>query len=207
MHKHPVSESSKWLTYKGKEGPGKGKHIVLISAEQEYRSEQTMPMLAKILSEHHGFDTTVLFGVNTDGLVDPTMKIRWQDKTVVHSIPGLEHLEKADLMIIKTRLLTLPNEQVQHIVDYCDSSKHIIGIRTANHVFLVFMRLKVRKCVLVKIFWEDVFALIMAIGMQIQRVESLLKSKKITAQTIKLNFQKTSTKSNPLIDLPRLIEP
>lgn len=61
---HPVPEDQRWLTYPGGDGPGKGKHIVLIAAEQEYRSEQSMPMLAWILSTHHGFDCTVLFSVN-----------------------------------------------------------------------------------------------------------------------------------------------
>ena len=63
---HPVPESPKWLTYPGADGPGKGKHIVLIAADQEYRSEQAMPMMAGILSKHHGFDCTVLFGVNKE---------------------------------------------------------------------------------------------------------------------------------------------
>ncbi len=53
---HPVPKGPQWLIYPGGEGPGKGKHIVLISAEQEYRSEQSMPMMAKLLSKHHGFD-------------------------------------------------------------------------------------------------------------------------------------------------------
>ena len=61
---HPVPENPQWLTYAGGEGPGKGKHIVLIAADQEYRSEQSMPMLAKILSTRHGFDCTVLFAVS-----------------------------------------------------------------------------------------------------------------------------------------------
>ena len=59
-----VLKSNLWLTYSGSNGPGKGKHVVLIAAEQEYRSEQSMPMLAKVLSSHHGFDCTVLFSVN-----------------------------------------------------------------------------------------------------------------------------------------------
>jgi hypothetical protein len=71
----PVPDSPQWLTYSGGDGPGKGKHIVLISADQEYRSEQSMPMMAKILSVHHGFDCTVLFGVNDKGEVDPTMPV------------------------------------------------------------------------------------------------------------------------------------
>ncbi|GBL43727.1 hypothetical protein EMGBD4_12260 [Verrucomicrobiota bacterium] len=72
---HPVPDNPQWLTYAGGEGPGKGKHIVLIAADQEYRSEQSMPMLAKVLSTHHGFDCTVLFAVNDQGLADPTMPV------------------------------------------------------------------------------------------------------------------------------------
>jgi len=133
---HPVPASPKWLTYPGGEGPGRGKHVVLVAADQEYRSEQSMPMLAKILSKRHGFDCTVLFSLNEKGEVDPTQKIRWQDKTVMHSIPGLEYLPTADLLILFPRLITLPDEQVRHIITYLDSGKPVIGIRTANHGFL-----------------------------------------------------------------------
>lgn len=133
---HPVPESPLWLTYPGGEGPGKGKHIVLITAEQEYRSEQGLPMLARILSQSHGFDCTVLFLTNEKGEVDPTLKIRWEQKGIVHNVPGLEHLKNADLMILFSRLLTLPDDQIAHIIDYLDSGKPVIGIRTANHGFL-----------------------------------------------------------------------
>ena len=133
---HPVPEDEKWLTFRGGTGPGEGKHIVLIAAEQEYRSEQSMPMLAKILSKRHGFDCTVLFGMNSNNEVDPTLKIRWEDKSVTHNIPGLQHLEKADLLILFTRLLTLPDDQIRHITTWLDSGKPLIGIRTANHGFL-----------------------------------------------------------------------
>src|SRR5262249_42946944 len=43
-----------WLVFEGGDGPGKGKHIVLLSGDKEYRSEETMPQLGKILSKHHG---------------------------------------------------------------------------------------------------------------------------------------------------------
>ncbi len=135
-HSHPVSDSPRWLTYPGGEGPGRGKHILLIAAEQEYRSEQALPMLARIMATRHGFDCTVLFAQNKNGLVDPTQKIRWEDKTVVHDIPGLEHLQKADLMILFSRLITLSDEQIRHVIDYLDSGKPILAIRTANHGFL-----------------------------------------------------------------------
>jgi len=133
---HPVPDDPKWLTYHAGDGPGAGRHIVLISAEQEYRSEQSLPMLARILAKHHGFHCTVLFAVNAEGLVDPTQKIRWQDKTVVHDIPGLQHLRSADLMILQSRLVTLPDAQIRHVIDYIDSGRPILGIRTANHGFL-----------------------------------------------------------------------
>ena len=139
MAAHPVPESPLWLTYSGGEGPGKGKHIVLIAAEQEYRGEQSMPMLAGVLSKHHGFDCTVLFGVNEQGLVDPTLPVYPEKGKEAefkpHNIPGLEHLEKADLLIFTTRLLTLPDDQLKRIVAYLDSGKPIIGTRTANHGF------------------------------------------------------------------------
>ncbi len=136
VKRHPVPDSPLWLTYPGGEGPGNGRHVVLVAADQEYRSEQSMPMLAKILSKHHGFDCTVLFSLNDKDQVDPTQKIRWQDKSVQHSIPGLEHLQGADLLILFSRLITLPDDQIQHVITYLDSGKPVVGIRTANHGFL-----------------------------------------------------------------------
>ena len=131
--------NTSWLRYPGGDGPGKGKRIVLISAEQEYRSEQSMPMMAKILSQHHGFDCTVLFGVNARGEVDPTMPVYPEKGKEAefkeHHIPGLEHLASADLVIFFTRLLTLPQTEQQQIVDYIDSGKPLIALRTANHGF------------------------------------------------------------------------
>jgi len=136
---HPVPDSPQWLTYSGGYGPGKGKHIVLITADQEYRSEQSMPMMAKILSTRHGFDCTVLFGVNEKGEVDPTMPVYpekgKESEFKPHHIPGLEHLASADLVIFFTRLLTLPMNENELIVKYIDSGKPFIALRTANHGF------------------------------------------------------------------------
>ncbi|YCM44999.1 ThuA domain-containing protein [Verrucomicrobiaceae bacterium 227] len=136
---HPVPDSPKWLTYSGEKGPGEGKHIILIAADQEYRSEQAMPMMAKVLSTHHGFDCTVLFGVNAKGEVDPTMPVHAEKGKELefqeHNVPGLEHLASADLVIFFPRMLTLPEEQKELVVTYLDSGKPIIALRTANHGF------------------------------------------------------------------------
>ncbi len=132
-------DTDKWLKYPGGDGPGKGKHIVLIAAEQEYRSEQSLPMLAKVLSTHHGFDCTVLFGVNANGEVDPTLPVYPEEGKEAefqeHQIPGLDQLASADLVILCTRLLTLPKSDLEKAVTYVDSGKPIIALRTANHGF------------------------------------------------------------------------
>ena len=61
-----AQEGQKWITFEPANGAGKGKHIVMISGDEEYRSEEALPMLAKILTNHHGFKTTVLFAINPD---------------------------------------------------------------------------------------------------------------------------------------------
>ncbi len=136
---HPVPKSPLWLTFDGGDGPGKGKHVLLLAAEQEYRSEQSMPMMAAILAARNGFDTTVLFSVNADGLVDPTMPtdpVKGKEAEFKgHNVPGLEYLASADLVILFNRHLTLPADQMAKIVDYLDSGKPFIAIRTANHGF------------------------------------------------------------------------
>ena len=76
-----------WVTYPGGEGPGKGKHIVLVAGDDEYRSEEALPMLGKILAVHHGFKCTVLFPINPDSEIQPDYQT---------NIPGLEQLDDAD---------------------------------------------------------------------------------------------------------------
>lgn len=115
-----------WVVFQGQKGPGQGKHIVLISGDEEYRSEEAMPQLGKILAVRHGFTCTVLFAVDPDGTINPTN---------VSNIPGLEALKTADLMIIFTRFRNLPDDQMQHIVEYVESGRPIIGLRTATHAF------------------------------------------------------------------------
>ncbi len=140
-----AEDSPQWLSYGGGDGPGKGKRIVLIAADQEYRSEQSMPMMAKILSKRHGFDCTVLFAVNDKGEVDPTMPVYPEKgkEFKQHHIPGLEQLAGADLVIFFPRLLTLPMSERELIVRYIDSGKPIIALRTANHGFQAALPYKI----------------------------------------------------------------
>lgn len=122
-----AQSNPQWVVYQGNEGPGKGKHIVFVSGDEEYRSEEGLPMLAKILAERHGFKCTVLFAVNPK-----TNNIDPDNQT---NIPGLEHLKTADLMVMLLRFRELPDEQMKHIVDYTNAGKPIVALRTSTHAF------------------------------------------------------------------------
>ena len=68
----PSRADDPWLDDQGRRtGPGKGKHVVLVSGDEEYRSEEALPQLAKILAKHHGFNCTVLFAVDDQGRDQP----------------------------------------------------------------------------------------------------------------------------------------
>ena len=116
-----------WLTLPAKPGTANGKKIVLVSGDEEYRSEESCPMLAKILSQKYGFDCVVIFAINPDGgYIDPNFQ---------KNLPGTEALGSADLMIIGTRFRQLPDEQIAKFATYLNAGKPIIGFRTATHAF------------------------------------------------------------------------
>lgn len=116
-----------WIHFSPPAGQSNGKYIVLVGGDEAYRSEESLPMLAKILAERHGFHTTVLFAINPETqFIDPDYH---------QNIPGLEFLAKADLMIIATRFRELPDDQMQHIHKYFVAGKPVIGLRTATHAF------------------------------------------------------------------------
>ncbi|MBN1125550.1 MAG: ThuA domain-containing protein [Sedimentisphaerales bacterium] len=124
----PSFAQNAWVVYEGRRGPGLGKHIVLISGDEEYRSEEALTQLGRILARRHGFRCTVLFAVDPKtGTINPN---------VTTNIPGLEALDSADLMLIFTRFRALPDEQMRHIDDFLKSGKPVLGIRTATHAFM-----------------------------------------------------------------------
>lgn len=102
-------------------------HVVFVTGDHEYRSEITMPMFARLLEARHGMRCTVCYAVDeATGQRDP------QHET---NIAGLEALETADLMVIFVRFRRLPDEQLQRILDYVDSGRPIVGLRTSTHAF------------------------------------------------------------------------
>ncbi|MGV3530735.1 MAG: hypothetical protein ACO1QR_00085, partial [Chthoniobacteraceae bacterium] len=104
----PVSHAEDWVVYPGGEGPGAGKHLVFLSGDEEYRSEEALPALAKILSKRHGFKCTVLFAVDEDGTINPDN---------AQSLPGSEALASADGIVMALRFRKWPSEAMKRFVD------------------------------------------------------------------------------------------
>ncbi len=113
------------VVYEGTEGPGAGKHIVLIAGDHEYRSEEILPALGRILAGRFGFRCSVFFTLDADGFIEPGSS----------NIAGLESLGTADLLVIGLRFQDFPAGEMQHIVDYLDRGGPIVGIRTSTHAF------------------------------------------------------------------------
>ena len=120
-------KDSNILFLKGKKGAGKGKLIVLVSGDEEYRTEESMPMLAKILAEKHGFTCKVLFSWDKSG--------KYIDPDNHEGVRGWHYLDNADLMIIGTRFRVPSTEDAKHITKFLNDGKPVIGIRTSTHAF------------------------------------------------------------------------
>jgi hypothetical protein len=109
------------ITYEPAAGAGQGKHVVFVCGEWEYRCEESLPMLAKILAQRHGFKCTVLFSMNPkDGTVDPSVK---------NNIPAMDLLKNADMMVLFAMDLTLPEAQMKPFVEFLERGKPVFGIR------------------------------------------------------------------------------
>lgn len=122
-----MDKPENWIVYEGSKGVGTGKHIVLVSGDEEYRSEEALPLLGQLLAVHHGFKCTVLFAIDTE-----TGEINPEEQT---NIPGLHNLTDADMMVLFTRFRELPDDQMKYIVDYTNSGRPVMGLRTATHAF------------------------------------------------------------------------
>jgi hypothetical protein len=114
------------LSFEGKEGPGKGKQVVLLSGDEEYRSEECLPMLGRLLADRHGFKSTVLFSIGKDGTIDPKAGA---------SVEGIEALDSADLVIMLLRFRHWPDDKMKHFDAYLKAGKPIIALRTSTHAF------------------------------------------------------------------------
>src|SRR5256885_6567922 len=91
--------------------------VVLISAEYEYSSSNSLPAFKRLLETNYQFNCTYLHWAATN------------------DIPGIETLDRGDLAIIFARRLTLPDDQLAHVKKFVAARKPVIGLRTASHAF------------------------------------------------------------------------
>ncbi|MDB4711415.1 hypothetical protein OAF35_01970 [Verrucomicrobiales bacterium] len=113
------------LVYEGASGIGKGKHIVFIASDHEYRGEETCPAIARILAHRYGFKCTVLFGLDDNGHIKPGSS----------KIPGMEALDKADMMFLFLRFLAPDDASMEHFISYLNRGGPVLGLRTTTHGF------------------------------------------------------------------------
>jgi type 1 glutamine amidotransferase len=94
--------------------------IVFISGEYEYHSKETLPPFAKDLESR--------FDVETTFLARP-------DDEKKQTIPGLDTLKDADLVVLFVRRMTLPEEELTQIKKYLEAGKPLVALRTSSHAF------------------------------------------------------------------------
>ena len=101
-------------------------HIVFVTGEEEYRSEESFPMLAKLAKRELGAKVSIAYSIDSLGYIDPNRS---------DHISGLEALESADLMVVFMRFRNLPKKERDYITNYVESGKPIVGFRTTTHAF------------------------------------------------------------------------
>jgi hypothetical protein len=125
-HIAATAKEADWVTYPGGDGPGKGKQVVLIAGDEEYRSEDGLPMLGKLLAQRHGFACTVLFSVSPEGMIDPNAGT---------SLSHPEALDTADAIIMLIRFRKWPDETMKRFDAAIRRGVPVIALRTSTHAF------------------------------------------------------------------------
>src|SRR3954471_13882469 len=105
------------LVYEGTAGAGKGKHLVFLAGDHEYRSEESLPAIARLMAKHHGFKCTVLFNI------DPATGEIVAGNS---NMPGMEALDTADLAVVFLRFQAFPKEQMEHFDAYLNGGGPVV---------------------------------------------------------------------------------
>lgn len=113
------------VVYEGDNGPGKGKHILFVASDHEYRGEETSPAIARIMAKRYGFKCTVLFGQTEDGVI----------KQGSSRIPGIEAIEDADMLFLFLRFVHPEDVWMEKLEGYLRRGGPVLGLRTTTHAF------------------------------------------------------------------------
>lgn len=113
------------VVYEGTDGPGKGKHILFIASDHEYRGEETCPAIARIMAKRYGFKCTVIFGQTAEGVIKPGSS----------HIPGIEAIDDADMLFLFLRFVHPEDAWMEKFEAYLKRGGPVIGLRTTTHAF------------------------------------------------------------------------
>ena len=115
----PTVSSEQWLGQRDFRFPGDTrKHWVVLIAEDEYKTDQTLVRWAKEQLER---DFRVSFVFNkADNL---------------NSLVGIDVVSQADALLVSVRRRPLPADELNQIRAFVASGKPVLGIRTASHAF------------------------------------------------------------------------
>lgn len=83
----------------------------------EYKPVESLTAFKKYLEEHYRVECSTSFG--KDG----------------KSLPNLDALKNADVMVVFLRRMNLPEEQMAIIRDHWEKGKPVVALRTASHGF------------------------------------------------------------------------
>ena len=93
-------------------------HVVILSAEDEYRTEVTLPAFA---ASHLGKQFKVSFV--------------FENPATKYDLPGIDVVNDADVLLVSVRRRPIPADQLSLIKKHVAAGKPVVGIRTASHAF------------------------------------------------------------------------
>jgi putative heme-binding domain-containing protein len=96
-----------------------GPRVAFVIGEDEYQTEKTLPEFARRELEPLGVQCTFIHA-------DP--------KNPNH-FPGIEAIDRADVLFLSVRRRPLPPAELAHVRDFLKAGKPLVAIRTSSHAF------------------------------------------------------------------------
>ena len=131
MPGHPaigLAQNPHLVVYQGDKGPGAGKHIVWLAGDHEYRGEESLPALARIMARHYGFKCSVFFTTDPKtGFIEPGSS----------NISGLEALKTADLLVVFLRFQDFPTTRCSTSSTTWTAAARSSAIAPSTHAFQI----------------------------------------------------------------------
>jgi putative membrane-bound dehydrogenase-like protein len=97
--------------------------VCLVSGSVEYKSDESLAAFQEYLERNYPIRCSRAFRKTDEDL------------------PGLDNLDRCDVMVLFTRRLKITGEQLERVKKYCRSGKPIVAIRSASHAFQTWLAL------------------------------------------------------------------